>query len=146
MTLIAYALLAFNLSILLTVQVVESQHVPKTCQCPQTKIKVRGPFSNFTVTPKGPTCLKDEIIFKMYVHRWVYMFCYSLYFSLESYGRGTITLCVSIRKVTKAKDFWNVGKGCKGMARTIKDAYADRSPGKEGGSRQNPRLHLNLKY
>ncbi|XP_067242560.1 C-X-C motif chemokine 3 [Chanodichthys erythropterus] len=62
MTLIAYALLAFNLSILLTVQVVESQHVPKTCQCPQTKIKVRGPFSNFTVTPKGPTCLQDEII------------------------------------------------------------------------------------
>lgn len=47
----------------------------------------------------------------MYVHSWVYMFCYSPYFSLESYGIRTITLCVSIRKVTKAKDFWNVGKG-----------------------------------
>nr|AXF84189.1 chemokine ligand-like protein [Ctenopharyngodon idella] len=103
MTLIAYGLLAVNLSILLTVQEVESQHVPKTCKCPQAKIKVRGLFSNFTFTPKGPNCLEDEII-------WVYMFCYSPYFSLESYGIRTITLCVSIRKVTKAKDFWNVGK------------------------------------
>ncbi|ROL49622.1 hypothetical protein DPX16_15948 [Anabarilius grahami] len=62
MTLIAYALLAFNLSIVLTAQVVESHHLPKTCQCPQAKIKVRGRFSNFTVTPKGPSCLQDEII------------------------------------------------------------------------------------
>ncbi|XP_067277167.1 C-X-C motif chemokine 9 [Pseudorasbora parva] len=62
MALIAYALLAFNLSILLTVQAVESQHVPKTCQCPNYKIGVRGPLSDFKVTLKGPTCLQDEII------------------------------------------------------------------------------------
>ncbi|XP_039528156.1 C-X-C motif chemokine 9 [Pimephales promelas] len=62
MTQIAYALLAFNLSILLTVQAVDSQHVPKTCQCPQVKSRVHGPFSDLKVTPKGPNCLQNEII------------------------------------------------------------------------------------
>ncbi|XP_016430055.1 C-X-C motif chemokine 9-like [Sinocyclocheilus rhinocerous] len=62
MTLTVHALLAFNLGILLTVQVVESQYVPKTCQCPQAKIRIKGPFSDFKVTPKGPNCLQDEII------------------------------------------------------------------------------------
>ncbi|KAK7140328.1 hypothetical protein R3I94_012822 [Phoxinus phoxinus] len=62
MTQIAYALLAFNLSILLTVQVVETQTVPKTCRCPQVKNRVQGPFSDFKVTPKGPNCLQNEII------------------------------------------------------------------------------------
>ncbi|XP_018952979.1 C-X-C motif chemokine 9-like [Cyprinus carpio] len=60
MTLTVYALLAFNLGILLTV--VESQYIPKTCQCPQAKIRIKGPFSDFKVTPKGPSCLQDEII------------------------------------------------------------------------------------
>uniref|UniRef100_A0A673JM72 Chemokine interleukin-8-like domain-containing protein n=1 Tax=Sinocyclocheilus rhinocerous TaxID=307959 RepID=A0A673JM72_9TELE len=44
------------------IQVVESQYVPKTCQCPQAKIRIKGPFSDFKVTPKGPNCLQDEII------------------------------------------------------------------------------------
>jgi len=38
------------------------------------------------------------------VHHWVYMFYYSLYFSLESYGRKTIILCVSIPRDAKEKD------------------------------------------
>ncbi|XP_058651710.1 C-X-C motif chemokine 9 [Onychostoma macrolepis] len=62
MTLTVYVLLAFTLSILLTVQVVESQYIPKTCQCPQVKQRVKGPFSDFKVTLKGPNCLQDEII------------------------------------------------------------------------------------
>ncbi|XP_077092877.1 uncharacterized protein cxcl-c13b [Siphateles boraxobius] len=62
MTQIAYALLAFNLSILLTVQLIESQHIPKTCQCPVVKSRVQGPFSDLKVTPKGPNCLQNEII------------------------------------------------------------------------------------
>ncbi|XP_043110504.1 uncharacterized protein LOC122356105 [Puntigrus tetrazona] len=62
MTLTAYASLAFTLSILLTVQLVESQYVPKTCQCPKMEKRVRGPFSDFKVTLKGPNCLQDEII------------------------------------------------------------------------------------
>ncbi|XP_016366750.1 C-X-C motif chemokine 9-like [Sinocyclocheilus rhinocerous] len=62
MTLTVYALLTFTLSILLTVQVVESQYVPKTCQCPQVKQRVKGPFSDFKVTLKRPNCLQDEII------------------------------------------------------------------------------------
>uniref|UniRef100_A0A673HGD5 C-X-C motif chemokine 9-like n=1 Tax=Sinocyclocheilus rhinocerous TaxID=307959 RepID=A0A673HGD5_9TELE len=60
MTLTVYALLTFTLSILLTV--VESQYVPKTCQCPQVKQRVKGPFSDFKVTLKRPNCLQDEII------------------------------------------------------------------------------------
>ncbi|XP_059374277.1 C-X-C motif chemokine 9 [Carassius carassius] len=60
MTLTVYALLAFNLSILLTV--VESQYIPKTCECPQAKIRIKGPISDFKVTPKRPKCLQDEII------------------------------------------------------------------------------------
>ncbi|XP_051946196.1 C-X-C motif chemokine 9 [Xyrauchen texanus] len=55
-----FALLAFTLSILLTG--VQSQYVPKTCQCPQVKRRVQGPFSDLKVTLKGPTCSKDEII------------------------------------------------------------------------------------
>ncbi|XP_050982411.1 uncharacterized protein LOC127175407 [Labeo rohita] len=62
MTLTVHALLAFTLSIFLTVQAVESQHVPKTCECPQVKMRVKTPFSDFKVTPKGPNCLQDEII------------------------------------------------------------------------------------
>ncbi|XP_051508208.1 C-X-C motif chemokine 9 [Myxocyprinus asiaticus] len=55
-----FTLLAFTLSILLTG--VQSQYVPGTCQCPQVKKRVQGPFSDFKVTLKGPTCSKDEII------------------------------------------------------------------------------------
>ncbi|XP_055026282.2 uncharacterized protein cxcl-c13b isoform X1 [Misgurnus anguillicaudatus] len=55
----AFAFLTFSLSICLTV---ESQYVPKTCQCPQVTKRVKGPFSDFSVILKGPTCLKDEII------------------------------------------------------------------------------------
>ncbi|KAK2896820.1 hypothetical protein Q8A67_011308 [Cirrhinus molitorella] len=62
MTLTVHALLAFTFSILLTVKAVESQYVPKTCECPQVKKTVRGPFSDVKVTPKGPNCLQDEII------------------------------------------------------------------------------------
>ncbi|KTF90568.1 hypothetical protein cypCar_00010477 [Cyprinus carpio] len=62
MTLTVFALLAFTLSILLTVHVVESQYIPKTCQCPQVKQSVKGPFSDFKVSLKGPNCLQDEII------------------------------------------------------------------------------------
>uniref|UniRef100_A0A672Q9Q0 C-X-C motif chemokine 9-like n=1 Tax=Sinocyclocheilus grahami TaxID=75366 RepID=A0A672Q9Q0_SINGR len=38
------------------------QYVPKTCQCPQVKQRVKGLFSDFKVTLKGPNCLQDEII------------------------------------------------------------------------------------
>nr|XP_005157000.1 growth-regulated alpha protein-like [Danio rerio] len=62
MTQIAYTLLALNLCFILTAQVVESQHVPKTCQCPQVQKRVRGPFSDLRITPKGPSCLQNEII------------------------------------------------------------------------------------
>uniref|UniRef100_A0A673JBI5 Chemokine interleukin-8-like domain-containing protein n=1 Tax=Sinocyclocheilus rhinocerous TaxID=307959 RepID=A0A673JBI5_9TELE len=43
-------------------QVVESQYVPKTCQCPQAKIRIKGPFSDFKVTPKGPNYSKCTFI------------------------------------------------------------------------------------
>uniref|UniRef100_A0A8C1K0H3 Chemokine interleukin-8-like domain-containing protein n=2 Tax=Cyprinus carpio TaxID=7962 RepID=A0A8C1K0H3_CYPCA len=39
-----------------------SQYIPKTCQCPQVKQSVKGPFSDFKVSLKGPNCLQDEII------------------------------------------------------------------------------------
>ncbi|KAI7805913.1 uncharacterized protein LOC130559543 [Triplophysa rosa] len=57
MKLTAFALLTF--SIFLTVK---SQYVPKTCQCPKVLKRVQVPFSDFTVSPKGPNCFKDEII------------------------------------------------------------------------------------
>uniref|UniRef100_A0A8C2FT02 Uncharacterized protein n=1 Tax=Cyprinus carpio TaxID=7962 RepID=A0A8C2FT02_CYPCA len=96
MTLTVYALLAFNLGILLTV--VESQYIPKTCQCPQAKIRIKGPFSDFKVTPKGPRYSKCTctIGFKCLI--------ISLYFSLELYCRKIIVTCVSVRKEDKAKD------------------------------------------
>ncbi|TRY53721.1 hypothetical protein DNTS_020271 [Danionella cerebrum] len=60
MKLMVCAMLLFSLSILLT----ESQFVPNTCQCIQTREKVRGPFVDIRVTPKGPSCLQNEIIVK----------------------------------------------------------------------------------
>ncbi|KAL6487191.1 hypothetical protein MHYP_G00038170 [Metynnis hypsauchen] len=56
------ALLAVGLYILLTAQVGDSQHVPTRCECEKSKPAVRGPFSDFKVTLKGPGCAKDEII------------------------------------------------------------------------------------
>ncbi|XP_073690001.1 uncharacterized protein cxcl-c13b [Garra rufa] len=62
MTLTVHALLAFTLSILLTVQVVESQYVPKSCKCPQVKARVSGPFSDIEVTPNRPNCSQEIIL------------------------------------------------------------------------------------
>lgn len=50
-----------------TVQVVDSQYVPKTCQCPQVKQRVNGPLSDFNVSLKGPNCFQDEIMYVVHI-------------------------------------------------------------------------------
>uniref|UniRef100_A0A671QIR3 Chemokine interleukin-8-like domain-containing protein n=1 Tax=Sinocyclocheilus anshuiensis TaxID=1608454 RepID=A0A671QIR3_9TELE len=37
-----------------------SQYVPKTCQCPQVKQRVKGLFSDFKVTLKGPNFTRQK--------------------------------------------------------------------------------------
>lgn len=44
------------------VGLVESQHVPRSCRCPQTNHQIQGPFLDFIVTLKGRGCMKDEIM------------------------------------------------------------------------------------